>query len=289
MDSNNSQQLGFQWKTGTKKRSKADTEVLTAFDEDLVSGSHESGQDDNIEGLAKKSKQLVIPLIQNNHQQNNNVTTTSSTSLSSSDMTLENQAVQEILNSLKPTNANSSNSSSLVINQITDTTHEVGKKAQPLLQANLAPELKGVTDDTERFKIDMSLRPDEISVKSSAYKQIPVEDFGAAMLRGMGWSGYSKEDEEVSKKLNEPLFSRDVHLGLGAKAKPLQLDDKNKFRNNSTKIQQSKSEWLLKAETKLLNQSVNINDVVWLRVPEYAGLRGYVIATRGVPGLNKIR
>ena len=31
----------------------------------------------------------------------------------------------------------------------------------------------------------------------------------------MGWEGYTDKDEEIAKKNQEPLFARDVHLGLG--------------------------------------------------------------------------
>ena len=273
---NNSQQLGFQWKGGPKKRSKV--EAISGFRDDNDDNDHRSQSDNGV----KRQKQLVIPLLQTSQQ-------TTKPNEDNENLTIDERAAQEVLKSLKPSNSSSgSSNSSLVINQTDNSNAIIGKKQQPLLQANLPPELLGINDDTERFKVDVALRPEDIGVKSAAYKQIPIEDFGAAMLRGMGWSGLTDQDEEISKKLMEPLFSRDVHLGLGAKAKPLQLDDKNKFRNNATKLEQSKSEWLIKAENKLNNQKLIEGDIVWLRVPEYAGLRGYIIKTQGVPGLNKV-
>jgi hypothetical protein len=65
-------------------------------------------------------------------------------------------------------------------------------------------------DDEERFKMDVSMRADDISAKSEAYVHIPVEEFGAALLRGMGWTGPTAEDEEREKKGEEPLIPRDA-------------------------------------------------------------------------------
>ena len=86
-----------------------------------------------------------------------------------------------------------------------------GLKAAPLLAASLAPELIGLRDDDERFKADINTRPDDIGVRSDAYKVVRIEDFGAAMLRGMGWSGVVEE-----KKEEEKIVPRDNRLGLGA-------------------------------------------------------------------------
>jgi hypothetical protein len=87
-------------------------------------------------------------------------------------------------------------------------------KAAPLLLANLPEELLGLNDDDQRFKVDISLRAEDISVKSDAYVNVPIEEFGAALLRGMGWTGPSEEDKEREKKSQEPLFARENRQGL---------------------------------------------------------------------------
>jgi hypothetical protein len=67
-----------------------------------------------------------------------------------------------------------------------DTQHsQQHKKSAPLLMANLAPELLGIQSDDERFKKDISLRAEDMDFTSNRYKSIPVNEFGAAMLRGM--------------------------------------------------------------------------------------------------------
>ena len=164
-------------------------------------------------------------------------------------------------------------------------------KATPLLMANLAPELLAAKDDEERFKVDISMRPEDLNVRSDAYKAVPIEEFGAAMLRGMGWTGpdESTEATEQQKKLQmddkERILPRENRLGLGATARP----PEEKGRGNKEKNAQKKKEWDKKAHELLKKQTLTEDDFVWLRDPQYAGLRAVVTAVRGVPGLDRIR
>lgn len=59
--------------------------------------------------------------------------------------------------------------------------------ASPILMQNRLPGLEGCRTDTERFALDMSLRPTEPTL--TEYAAVPVAEFGTAMLRGMGWRG----------------------------------------------------------------------------------------------------
>ena len=52
--------------------------------------------------------------------------------------------------------------------------------AIPLLLKNKVP--SGFETDE---KLDVALRPDE--AKEADYEQVPIEQYGFAMLRGMGW------------------------------------------------------------------------------------------------------
>ncbi|KAG0669029.1 Pre-mRNA-splicing factor spp2 [Maudiozyma exigua] len=52
---------------------------------------------------------------------------------------------------------------------------------------------------------------------STDYKSVPVEEFGAAMLRGMGWDG----NLDYDSKSQADILSKDVHpdgVGIGAKS-----------------------------------------------------------------------
>lgn len=63
------------------------------------------------------------------------------------------------------------------------------------------------------------------------YEQVPVSQFGAALLRGMGWDGKdnSKEDESLSRR------QRGAVLGIGSK--PLKEDlEKDIMGDRNTKL-----------------------------------------------------
>lgn len=85
----------------------------------------------------------------------------------------------------------------------------------PLLLLNQLPGLAEIRDDSEKFKRDVELRPQEADL--AAYDDMPVEEFGKALLRGMGW----KEGGAVGKSnaaVVEPIqyIPRPEGLGLGA-------------------------------------------------------------------------
>ncbi|KAF9965879.1 hypothetical protein BGZ70_003893 [Mortierella alpina] len=48
-------------------------------------------------------------------------------------------------------------------------------------------------EEVEAFQKNLDLLPDEATLED--YEKVPVEDFGAALLRGMGWKGDSKGSE----------------------------------------------------------------------------------------------
>ena len=74
-------------------------------------------------------------------------------------------------------------------------------------------------NDDERYRADVAARPDVASLED--YDRIPVEDFGSAMLRGMGW----KEGQVIGKngekaKPQKKVERRANLLGIGAKETP---------------------------------------------------------------------
>ncbi|TMW64644.1 hypothetical protein Poli38472_011524 [Pythium oligandrum] len=95
--------------------------------------------------------------------------------------------------------------------------------AVPILQQNAVPGMDKLADVDDKYRHDVSLRPDELDVHSEAYDSVPIEEFGAAMLRGMGWRGVEEEDEKA-----EELKPRQKLLGLGATAKPKLPGDNSK-------------------------------------------------------------
>lgn len=96
----------------------------------------------------------------------------------------------------------------------------------PILKQNVVPGMDELNDVNEKYRLDVSMRPDELDVHSSAYEMVPIEDFGAALLRGMGWKGsVDKDDKSAEPKPRHKL------LGLGATIRPpLAGDAKNKHK-----------------------------------------------------------
>lgn len=85
----------------------------------------------------------------------------------------------------------------------------------PLLMKNRIPGMESAANDEERFRVDVNVRPAEPG--EGEYERVPVEAFGAALLRGMGW----KKGEAIggtNKGLIEPVefIPRAKGLGLGA-------------------------------------------------------------------------
>ncbi|GJJ09332.1 hypothetical protein Clacol_003554 [Clathrus columnatus] len=73
--------------------------------------------------------------------------------------------------------------------------------------------------ETDAYRQDVITRPDSASLED--YERIPVSQFGAALLRGMGW----KEGTAASRQGRGPVepwlpASRPALLGLGAKERP---------------------------------------------------------------------
>ena len=75
-----------------------------------------------------------------------------------------------------------------------------------------------ITED-DAFRTDVASRPDSASLED--YAAIPVSEFGAALLRGMGWKG----EQEFTTKTNDYLRAKKMErrpalLGIGAKEVP---------------------------------------------------------------------
>jgi hypothetical protein len=82
--------------------------------------------------------------------------------------------------------------------------------------------------ETEALKRDMSTLPDEATVEE--YEATPVQEFGAAMLRGMGWKDGEVAGKRKQYALKEPIAvtARPNLLGLGAKPFPDDLPPKKR-------------------------------------------------------------
>ena len=85
-----------------------------------------------------------------------------------------------------------------------------------------SPDFADYDNEDDRFKADVASRPDVSNIDD--YTAVPVEGFGAACLRGMGW----KDGEAVGKRREgmsapkAPIIKerRPALLGIGAKETP---------------------------------------------------------------------
>ncbi|KAK1932223.1 G-patch domain and KOW motifs-containing protein [Phytophthora citrophthora] len=95
---------------------------------------------------------------------------------------------------------------------------------KPILQQNVVPGLDELQDVTDKYRHDVALRPEAPDVHSDVYESVPVEAFGAALLRGMGWKGdVDPDDMGVAPQPRHKL------LGLGATKRPkMPGEDKKK-------------------------------------------------------------
>ena len=191
------------------------------------------------------------------------------------------------------------------------------KRKAPLLMLHVAPELLQIRDETERFRYDMSHRADDVSIRSEAYEHVPIEEFGAALLRGMGWkeevdtatrSSSSKKCVDDGNSNREQIgisrmMPRERNLGLGAMPKPPALSgshghSKDKDKDRDRRKEALDSQWRHKVSDRITNQRIVEGDVVWVigmasssssSASSLVGQRGLVVAATGVAGLDRIR
>jgi len=276
-------------KSTARKKIDVNSNVIVNKDDDIDEEKVKVDVILSIEGTKIKSteeekKPLVIPLILPVYNTSTNTSTSygvaiSEVKIENESKTIEQLAAEELVAGLTGT-VKVEVDSVLTIKADTATT----KKGAPLLLASIDPTLLEIKDDEARFKKDLQLRADDMDFKSDRYKAIPVEEFGAALLRGMGWEGYNKDDEAVSKKFDDPVKPRALRLGLGAAPKPPELKKGDKKANKELQ-----EEWNKKVKEKINKQKLNEGDLIWIRDPLYAGRKARVVAVQGVPGLDKIR
>ena len=195
----------------------------------------------------------------------------------------------------------------------------IEKEKKPLLLQSRSDEKELPRTEEEQFSNDLSNRPDELAPHDLAYRAVPVHEFGAALLRGMGWKGDDESSTTQQQIKSDSLMtqSRPQRLGLGATPKILtssinlkkQTASKRHFANStgppvpetdqltSVKAQaeeEAKQEGKHKlqvAESQERQRKLSIGSIV--RIPQEneprRQRRAVVLQTTGVPGLNRIR
>jgi hypothetical protein len=193
---------GFQMK-GSSKRRKITTdggaeiearETVLGIEKGIIKSASLS--------LSEASSQLIIPLPPPRivaPKKQKTVVEIDREKISDQPISLEQQAADELVAEMTGTSKKAAVnllSIPVVSSDPSGQRKETYGRSAPLLAASLAPELIGLRDDDERFKADINTRPEDLGVRSDAYKVVRIEDFGAAMLRGkeirMGRGEYEK-------------------------------------------------------------------------------------------------
>lgn len=100
-------------------------------------------------------------------------------------------------------------------------------------EAIMKNRISGANEDGS-FRSDVASRPDSASLDE--YAAVPIEEFGAALLRGMGW----KEGDAVGKRKHQKVTARVVErrpalLGIGAKEVAGCVDELGAWGKTTTK------------------------------------------------------
>lgn len=111
--------------------------------------------------------------------------------------------------------------------RFTKTSAEAEGKGEEEETSNLV-----IPNEVDIFRNDVASRPEETSLDE--YEDVPVEQFGAALLRGMGWKegqSLGGGKAEVGPLAAKNFVRREALLGLGAKAEDIPAADKKNRRS----------------------------------------------------------
>ncbi|KAI8082515.1 DExH-box splicing factor binding site-domain-containing protein [Gilbertella persicaria] len=106
-------------------------------------------------------------------------------------------------------------------------------------------------NETIVFREDVENRPDETSMED--YENIPVDEFGAALLRGLGWSegeGIGRNRKNSPAPPPPPVKQREALLGLGAKPEEVDTQDRRQKAKNRREAYEYKDTSLFKKISK---------------------------------------
>ena len=135
-------------------------------------------------------------------------------------------ADEEALEALKGTSKKTSN---LVIGVPASNGNKAEASETSSLFARVQP---AALSEAQLFKADVASRPDSASIDE--YASVPVEEFGKALMRGMGWVEETDADGKASNGINgagkkmagergRMVERRPALLGIGAKEVPKEL------------------------------------------------------------------
>ena len=147
--------------------------------------------------------------------------------------------------------------------------------------------------ETQQFKADLEALPDALDSEDYS-ASVPIAEFGAAMLRGMGWKDPEPSRKKDKKSDNDDeVMPRPHRLGLGAVPKMDDLPPPGRLRRpdqvkQRERLQEQQKEYAVERERQLAmdkQRTMQNGSLVYLR----NGSRAKIIQLVGVPGLNMVK
>jgi len=141
-------------------------------------------------------------------------------------------------------------------------------------------------NDAQQLQQDLQNRADDVPVDSSVYHETPIAEFGAALLRGMGWKGNDSSNNKTDTDMSMP---RPHRLGLGATPK---LPDPSKRMRRPDQVKRDERLQKQQQEYQAKRQEqVRLDKQLTLQIDSIVavnGKRARMVQMMGVPGLNRV-
>ena len=167
--------------------------------------------------------------------------------------------------------------------------------------------------ETQQYHKDLAALPEELSETADAYQTVPIAEFGAALLRGMGWKGGDDDDgvDNASKK-DDSVMPRPHRLGLGAipAAAPPEVEEASSRRpqrpdqfDRQKVLREQQDQYARERAAQVAadrQRTLQNGSLVWLVRPSAASSspttgttatrrrRARVVQLVGVPGLARV-
>jgi G patch domain/KOW motif-containing protein len=291
----NGTKLSFSLKTKKKSTTSPNTAASDSFEPLQVVATNRNGDHRNndqlpnepliipvqIDGRKSLQEQARLRRLTEQTKSNNTTTNNNNNNKTQEETSMEDQAaINALTNEAGQSSQGKESSLKLVIEGSENTFQRFGVGSSSTTGPVQEPD-----PDTQQFQNDLNRFAPELSVDSAIYKQVPIADFGAAMLRGMGWVG-QVDTSDVDFNLPRP-----ARLGLGATPKLLDApkthgkmrrQDQVK-RDEQLKQQQQEYEKQRQQQLKLDKQrTIQEGSIVWVNTNKRAIIRKW----QGVPGLN---
>lgn len=145
--------------------------------------------------------------------------------------------------------------------------------------------------ETQQFRADLETLPDELDSQEYA-RRVPIADFGAAMLRGMGWK--DPEPDKKKKADSDEVMPRPHRLGLGAvpKMEEMPTSSHRRLRPDQLKqrarLEEQQKEYAAERERQIaLDKQRTLQNGSLVSLSD--GSRAKIMQLVGVPGLNMVK